>query len=739
MAKNLIIVESPAKAKTISKFLDNKYTIKASMGHIRDLPKTTLGIDVDDNFKAKYVTDRKKSKIIKELKEKAKTAPEIFLASDHDREGEAIAWHLKELLKKEIKDKPVHRITFNEITKKAIRDAIKHPGEIDMEKVNAQQARRILDRIVGYKISPILWKVIAKDLSAGRVQSVALRLVCEKEAEITAFVPEEFWKISANFWKDILPEFKGELDKLNGKKAKITNKEDADKVLSDLKQNEAILTDIKKSDRKVNPSAPYITSTLQQDASRISKFSPKRTMKIAQELYEGINLGGEHTGLITYMRTDSLRIADEAQEACRELVKTRYGADKLNPTLRTYKNKNKSQDAHEAIRPTDVFKTPESLKEHLSAEQFRIYSLIWNRFVATQMIPMALETVKVTVSVGAADFLTKGSIIREKGFTLAYHNTSVALGELVDPKYSVDDSLEAKDISSLQKFTQPPARYSEASLIKELEAKEIGRPSTYSSIISTITDRKYVALINRLLNPTELGEKVNKFLVAKFDSTFNVLFTAEMEKKLDSIEAGETEMGKILEVYYQELIRLIEGVDIAAEREKFLEKTDIVCDKCNEGHFIVRWGRQGEFLGCSNYPECKNIKNFHKDEEGTIIIDKEETLDEKCPKCNEPLIVKNGRYGKFIACSDYPKCKYTKPIDLGIKCPDCADGMLTEKKSKRGKTFYSCTNYPECKYVSWDKPVDIACPNCGNYYMNEKYSKAKGAVKTCPKCGEELH
>lgn len=738
MSKSLIIVESPAKAKTISKFLDNKYHVVASMGHVRDLPKQTLGIDLDNNYAAKYVSDRTKTKIIKELKDRAKDAPEIYLASDHDREGEAIAWHLTELLKKEIKGKPIHRITFNEITKKAIVESIQHPGDIDINKVNAQQARRLLDRIVGYKVSPILWKVIAKDLSAGRVQSVALRLVCEKEEEINAFIPEEYWKIFANFQKDNYQPFKSELNKLDGKKAKISSKEEADKVLTDIKTAQAQLKDIKKSKKKVQPPTPYITSTLQQDASRISGYSPKRTMKIAQELYEGISIEGEQSGLITYMRTDSLRISTEAQASARTLIVERFGQNKLNPTVRNYENKNKAQDAHEAIRPTDVYKTPESIQAYLSAEQFRVYSLIWGRFVATQMIPMEVESVQVFVEVGNAEFLTKGSTILDKGFSLAYSYVSTSMGELIDKAYKIGDELEKSDITSEQKFTLPPARYSEASLIKELEAQEIGRPSTYSSIISTITDRKYVELIEKYLHPTDLGIKVNTFLTANFNSTFNVLFTADMERKLDSIEEGTTVLEKVLDEYYQELKKMIDKVDLSKEKEHYLEHTDIPCEKCEKGHYIVRIGKQGEFLGCSEYPECKDIKNFERNRDGIPVIVKEKHLEEMCPQCGKPLLIKNGRFGKFIACSDYPKCKFTKPIDLGIKCPDCETGMITEKRSKKGKVFYSCTTYPECKFSSWHKPVKIACPNCQNHYMEEKYSKEKGNYNVCPKCGQEL-
>lgn len=738
MSKNLIIVESPAKARTISKFLDNKFDILASMGHIRDLPKTTLGIDVDNQYEAKYVSDRTKTKIIKELRDKAKTAPEIYLASDHDREGEAIAWHLAELLKKEIKDKPVHRITFNEITKKSIKESILNPGSVDMNKVNAQQTRRILDRIVGYKVSPLLWKVISKGLSAGRVQSVALRIVCEKEEEIKAFIPEEYWKIYANFWRDTLKEFKGELNKFEGKRAKVSNKEEADNILAHLKSNQTVLREIKKSKRKVQPPTPYITSTLQQDASRVSGFSPKRTMKIAQELYEGISIAGEQSGLITYMRTDSLRISADANDACRALIKERFGADKVHPKTRYFKNKNKAQDAHEAIRPTDVSKTPENVQSYLTPEQFRVYSLIWGRFVATQMIPMEIENVNVFVDVGKAEFVTKGSTILDEGYSLAYPYVSRSLGELIDPAYKEQDELLHKDVTSEQKFTQPPARYTESSLIKELEAKEIGRPSTYASIISTITDRNYVSLIERHLHPTDLGIKVNSFLTDKFESTFNVLFTADMEKRLDSIEDGSIEPVTILDTYYKELIKMIEQVDLTKEKENYLEHTEIKCDKCEDGHFVVRNGRQGEFLGCSNYPKCKGLKNFKRGEDGKISIVKEEVLEEKCPECGSDLVIKGGRYGKFIACTTYPKCKFTKAIDLGIKCPDCETGMITEKRTKKGRIFYSCTTYPDCKYSTWNKPVAVKCPECEHHYMEERTTKDKGKHLKCPKCGQEV-
>lgn len=738
MEKNLIIVESPAKARTISKFLNNKYDIVASMGHVRDLPKRDMGIDVENHFTPKYVTDRSKSSIIKELRAKASKAPIIYLASDHDREGEAIAWHLKELLKKQIKDKPVYRITFNEITKKAIKESLKEPGKIDLQKVDAQQARRMLDRIVGYKVSPVLWKVIAKNLSAGRVQSVALRLICEKEEQITKFEPQEYWKVFASFWKDNCKEFVGELVKYDAKKVDLSNEKMTNDLLSEIKNLPAKLTNISKSKRNVQPYAPYITSTMQQDASKIAGFSPKRTMHIAQELYEGIKLGGEQTGLITYMRTDSLRISSEAQESCRNLIVERYGKDKLNSVVREFKNKNKSQDAHEAIRPTNVYNTPDIVSDYLSKEQLRLYTLIWERFVATQMIAMIVESIKVSVKIGKSEFLTRGARILEKGFTLAYNHVSTSLGEIIDFNYGIGDDLFSKNFVSEQKFTQPPSRFSEASLIKELEAKEIGRPSTYASIISTILDRNYVNVNGKILNPTELGEKVNSFLTNKFDSTFNVNFTAEMEKRLDEIESGNNTLEPTLAGYYDSLVNLISQVDTNEEKKKFTEHTDIKCEDCSEGHYIVKRSRRGEFLGCSNYPECKSIRNFKREEDGSITILRAEKLDEKCPDCGSDLILKNGRYGKFIACTNYPKCKFTKPLDLGIKCPKCDDGMITEKRSGKGRVFYSCTNYPKCDFSTWNKPVKVECPDCGNYYMEEKNIKGKGLVQVCPKCGKEI-
>ncbi|GAB1365276.1 type I DNA topoisomerase [Candidatus Cloacimonadaceae bacterium] len=738
MTKGLIIVESPAKAGTISKFLKNQFSVKASMGHIRDLPQHELGVDVNKGFKPKYVTDTKKSKVINELKEAAKSSEAIYLASDHDREGEAIAWHLSEALKKEIAGKPVYRIVFNEITAKAITGAIEHPGQVDMAKVDAQQARRILDRIVGYGISPLLWKVIAKDLSAGRVQSVALRLICEREAEILAFIPQEYWKIEADFWKGKLPKFKATLDKFDGKKIEIGNEAQALTIVEQIKSETARLAEIKRNNRNVEPPAPFITSTLQQEASKILGFQAQRTMSIAQALYEGIDLGGESTGLITYMRTDSTRIAEEAVSACQNLIKERFGANLLNGSVRVFKNKQSAQDAHEAIRPTDPFKTPESLAAHLSKEQLKLYTLIWQRFIATQMKPVKLSVTTARIDVGAAQFAATGNQIAEEGFLKAYPHVNIVQGEKIDAAYAKDDLLEHSELKSTQNWTTPPSRFTEASLIKELEAKGIGRPSTYATIISTIRNRKYVGMEKKSFVPTQLGNDVNRFLVDKFDSIFNVKFTAEMEDKLDEVEFKRIVWTDLVQNYYDQLQGLIGGVDVKKEKGSFVQDSGIQCDVCQTGTMLVKHSRGGEFLSCSRYPDCKNSKSFKRDENGNIVISVPTTLEEKCPKCDSPLVRRSGKFGEFIACSKYPKCKYSRPITLGVKCPECGIGELTARRSKTGRAFYSCNRYPDCKYITNDKPLPIPCPKCGHAFLIEKYSRDKGSYKLCPSCKTEL-
>ncbi|MDD2228937.1 MAG: type I DNA topoisomerase [Candidatus Cloacimonetes bacterium] len=738
MAKGLIIVESPAKAGTISKFLKNQFSVKASMGHIRDLPQHKLGVDVENDFKPTYEIDKKKSKIISELREAAKSADAIYLASDHDREGEAIAWHLKEALTKELKDKPVYRIVFNEITSKAINSAIENPGTLDIPKVDAQQARRILDRIVGYSVSPLLWKVIAKDLSAGRVQSVALRIICEREAEIQAFIPKEFWKIQADFWRDKLAKFSASLDKYDGKKLEIADEKTALELVESIKTETAVLSEIKRTNRNVEPPPPFITSTLQQEASKILGFQAQRTMSIAQALYEGIDVGGESTGLITYMRTDSTRIAEEAVASCQSLIKERFGAELVNGSTRVYKNKQSAQDAHEAIRPTDPFRTPESLEGKLSKEQQKLYALIWQRFIATQMKPVKVLATSAKIELGKAQFSATGNQITEEGFLKAYRHVNIPLGEKIHPDYSKADALEHSDLLSSQHFTTPPSRYTEASLIKELEAKGIGRPSTYASIISTIRNRKYVSMEKKAFLPSPLGNDVNRFLVENFDSIFNVKFTAEMEDKLDEVEYSHIVWTDLVRTYYDQLQALITKVDVKKEKSSFVQDSGLMCDVCKIGSMVIKRSKGGEFLSCNRYPECKNSKSFKRDEAGIIVIIVPTTLDEKCPTCGNPLIMRTGKFGEFIACSTYPKCKFARPKTIGVTCPECGTGELTSRKSKTGRAFYSCNRYPDCKFITNDKPLPIPCPSCGNPYIVEKYSRDRGTYKICPKCKTEM-
>jgi DNA topoisomerase-1 len=660
-----------------------------------------------------------------------------ILASDHDREGEAIAWHLVQVLKNEIKDKPVHRIVFNEITRNAIQKAMENPGKIDDQMVESQQARRILDRIVGYNISPLLWKIITKNLSAGRVQTVALRLICDKEEAIQKFEPQEYWNIEALLYKNDLPPFKATLQKWDGKNIRIIEKAKTDEILNSIKNSEFTLSKLTNTQKKYHPLPPFITSTLQQDASRVLNFSAKKTMQQAQQLYEGIDLGGEAVGLITYMRTDSLRVSSQAVNFARKLIKERFGEGKLNSTIRFYKNKNKAQDAHEAIRPTNPFRTPESINQYLSKDQLRLYTLIWQRFIATQMVPILVDMKNLDISIGKALFTANGGIVIEKGFLESYPHYKVILGEKIDQDYKTDDILQLKKIEGIQLFTKPPSRFTEAALIKELESKGIGRPSTYATITNTIRLRKYVELKARIFHPTQLGMAVYKFLISNFDEFFNVQFTANMENSLDKIEYGEVDRQNLLSEYYGSIQKLIGNINYKEAKEKISEDTNIKCEKCGS-KMIIKWGKNGQFLACSNFPECKNIKSFFRSDDGQIKIIEPKKLEEKCPKCNSALILKEGRYGKFIACSNYPKCKFTKPFTLGIKCPECKDGEITEKRNKKGKYFFSCTNYPECKFITNFKPIELSCPKCGNYYLEERKTKTKGNFKKCPQCGEEV-
>ena len=737
MGKGLVIVESPTKAKTLSKFLGKDFVIKASMGHIRDLPKNNLGIKTENGFKPVYIVDRSKQKVIKELKDLAGKSDAIYLASDHDREGEAIAWHLVYVLKDVTGDKQIYRITFNEITKKAVLESIEHPGEIDQNKVDAQQARRLLDRLVGYQVSPLLWKVITTGLSAGRVQSVALRLICEREEEISGFKEREYWTIEADFFRDKLPHFHSTLQKWAGKKIELPDQKAADTIIQQLQKAEYRIVERKTSSRKVHPLPPFITSTIQQEASRIFNFSSKRTMMIAQQLYEGVEIKGDSIALISYMRTDSLRISQESLENTRGLIGERFGKDKINPVVRVYKNKSSAQDAHEAIRPTDINRTPESVKDYLKPEQLKLYTLIWERTVATQMIPAEIDTVTISIEGGAGLFKTAGSVITNRGFLEVYKHINLSLGEDIHPGYKEQDHLQIKDLQGIQHFTKPPSRYTEAALIKELESKGIGRPSTYASITSTILERKYVTLQEKRFFPTELGINVNKFLVANFDSLFNVEFTKILEDGLDNIAEGAKDWQDLLSSYNEKITELIAKIDVKQSKKELQEKTELLCEKCGSP-MIVKWGSKGQFLACSAFPKCKNTRNFQRLENGNVQFEEPEVIDEKCPLDGGDLVVKQGRFGKFLGCSNYPKCKFTKKITLGIECPLCHKGEVVENISKKGKKYYSCSAYPECKFRSYNKPHPGKCPECDNSHLEEVSSSKTGRKLKCPQCKKEV-
>jgi len=730
MAKNLVIVESPTKSKTIGQYLGKDFTILASMGHIRDLPQKDFGINIKDNFKPTYVLDPKKQKIVKKIRDAAKESDNIYLASDNDREGEAIAWHLKEILKNTISDEDIYRIVFNEITKDAILDAIENPAHVDENKVEAQQARRILDRIVGYKVSPILWKVITKKLSAGRVQTVALRLLCEREQEIRDFVPKEYWSIDAELKKEI--PFNATLKKYNGKTVKLNTKEEAEEIFDKLASAQYTVYDVKKSEKSQAPFPPFITSTLQQEASKLLGFTTKKTMQIAQQLYEGVTINNRNTGLISYMRTDSVRIGEKANFQLRKYIKDNYPEEYLCKYLRVYKNKNKAQDAHEAIRPTNSFTTPDSIKEFLTKDQYKLYSLIWKRFAATQMANMNIQNITAHISAEKGLFETQASSVLFEGFSKVYPYMPVKNLKEKFPDLIKGDNVELIKLDKKQHFTQPPPRFTEASLVRKLEEEGIGRPSTYAPIISTLLLRKYVELKKKVFYPTELGETVEKFLIEKFEDFFNVKFTADMESKLDDIENGERNWIEILEHYYDDFIKSIDSIDISKEKKKYEQKTDILCDKCGSP-MVIKFGKYGKFLACSAFPKCKNVKSLDENEK---IVD--ETTDEKCPKCGGKILFKNGRYGKFFACENYPTCKYTRPYTIGVKCPECKDGDLIERKGKKNKLYYTCSKYPDCKFTTNKKPVAISCPDCGAPSMFEKSSRKKVKILVCEKCGKEI-
>lgn len=730
--KTLVIVESPTKAKAIGKFLGSNYIVKSSMGHIRDLPKSDLGVDVEHDFTPKYIVIRGKGNILTELKDDAKKAKRVLLAADPDREGEAIAWHLKEYLGPDYVGDNC-RVEFNEITKDTIVDAVKHPRAIDMDRVYAQQARRVLDRLVGYKLSPLLWRKVQKGLSAGRVQSAAIGLICDREAEIEAFIPEEYWSLTAH-----LKGEKGLLDaklvKIDNKKAAIANEEAMQKVLDNLAGKEYRVTSVQKKKKQQNPTPPFTTSSLQQEAARKLNFPTKKTMQIAQQLYEGIELGKDGVlGLISYMRTDSVRISETAQTGATAYISEKYGKDFVPEKPREYQAKGKIQNAHEAIRPSLVERTPAAVKQYLKNDQYRLYKLIWERFVASQMASAILEV--TTVEIAAANYIFRctGNVVLFPGFMQVYiegkDETTAEEDDGLLPAINEGQLLELLKLEPKQHFTQPPSRYTEAMLVKALEEKGVGRPSTYAPIIDTILAREYVVRKDKHFYPTPLGRVVVDLLKENFPNIIDVEFTADMEKQLDQVEEGEEQWRDIIAHFYDGFAKTLAEAE-ANMKEVSLEPEESgeICEKCGRP-MVYKRGRFGKFLSCSGYPECKNAKPISAagDDEK-----EPEISDEVCEKCGKPMVVKVGRYGKFLACSGYPECKTTKPIvkQVGVKCLACG-GNIIQRRSKGGRIFYGCDQYPQCQYVAWDKPIEEKCPVCGTQ-MTEKTNKEGVTIKLCP-------
>jgi DNA topoisomerase-1 len=790
MAKVLVVVESPAKAKTINKYLGRNFKVVASMGHVRDLPKSKLGVDVEGGFAPEYVVIPDRAKVIRELKAAAKVADEIFVATDPDREGEAIGWHLAVELGAK---KKVRRLMFNEITKKAILEAIAHPGTIDMRMVDAQQARRVLDRLVGYKISPILWDKVRRGLSAGRVQSVALKLICDREREIEAFVAEEYWHITARLAAALPPEFDARLARRGEAAVKVRNEAEARAILADLDRASFVVSSVATKERKRHAVPPFITSKLQQAA----RFPVKKTMMVAQQLYEGIQLPGEDApiGLITYMRTDSVRVSDQALTEAREFIGRQFGPAFVPDAPNRYKVKANAQDAHEAIRPTSMANHPEAVRPYLTPDQFYVYRLIWNRFVASQMTPALFDDTTVDITAGDYVFRAKGSVPKFAGWLAVYgqgaevevgpadkapagngqaEDDDATSGEL--PVLAEGQALEVKAITPDQKFTQPPPRYNEGSLVKAMEENGIGRPSTYASIISVLQAREYVNKVEGRFRPTILGRRlVDKLLHPVFDDILDVEYTARMEDQLDAIERGEADYKETLANFYKSFAKDLKRA--AKEMPNFKEgqPTDVVCDVCGApmvekagkfGIFLAcsrypdcentkeieppdqateeleetcencgrpmapRRGRFGPFLACTGYPECKTTRKIITTRQGVSAAKPDQILDETCPNCGKNLVIKQGRFGEFTACTGYPICKYIKLKTTGVKCPK-DDGDIVERKSRRGKVFYGCANYPKCDFTLWNKPVAEPCPKCGRPFLTEKITKRHGRQLIC--------
>ncbi len=852
MAKSLVIVESPAKAKTINKFLGKDFVVKASMGHVRDLPQRKLGVDETD-FTPTYTVLAAKKKTLTELKEAAKKAKAIYLSCDPDREGEAICWHLKQELETTT-DATFHRVEFHEITRKAVQGAFEHPREINEHKVDAQQTRRILDRLMGYKLSPLLWDKVRRGLSAGRVQSVALRIICEREAEIRAFESKEYWSLAAQLRADLPPAFSARLVTRDGQKLEIVSKDEMSTALGELgwtvqtakpvadgppgavtleitaSSPDAIpfrVARVQSREKRKNPSPPFITSKLQQDAARQLGFPVSKTMRVAQSLYEGRELGEAGTvGLITYMRTDSTRISEDALAAVRDSIKSTYGADALPAEPRRFRVAKSAQEAHEAIRPTAMEYTPASVQQYLTKDEFNLYELIWNRFLASQMEVAVFDTTRAEIEAGRYGFRATGSVLRSPGWLAVYQeakedDVAAKPGEAAReeedegddedrrlPPLVAGQNLALDTLAPRQHFTQPPPRFSEATLVKELEENGIGRPSTYASILSTILDRDYVEKIKNRFSPTELGSLVNELIVTSFGDIVQVGYTARMEEELDEIEEGRLAWTDALREFQTKFMADLEraGKEMRNVKAEAIP-TDQTCDKCGKP-MVLKWGRFGQFIACSGYPECKNTRELAQKDDGEggshllsaaktaqvtvkaepdpleteaepcencgkpmvlrrgrfgqflacsgypdckttrkITVSREgkaeakpdQLLDENCPKCNERLAIKQGRFGEFTACSSYPKCRYVKLNETGVECPDCGKGKVVERRSRRGKVFFGCDQYPDCSFVLWKRPVPQHCPNCERPYLLERITKRHGHQLICDaeNCGHE--
>jgi DNA topoisomerase I len=816
LAKNLVIVESPAKAKTINKYLGRDFRVVASMGHVRDLPKNPKrskdathvigGVDTKRGFAVEYAILPAKRKVLDDLRAASKEAEAIYLAADPDREGEAICWHLTEALGVRGK-KRFRRVVFNEITKRAIEKAFQQPRDIDEKKVDAQQARRILDRLVGYGVSPILWDKVRRGLSAGRVQSVALKLICDREREIKAFVAEEYWTVAAHLEAAQPPPFTANLVKKDGRNVEITGVEQAQEIRRDLEAAAFTVAKVQLKERRRYPVPPFITSKLQQEGVKKLRFTVKKTMQVAQRLYEGVELGQEGSvGLITYMRTDSTRVSDDALADVRQRIADLYGAEHVPETPIFYKSKKGAQDAHEAIRPTDPARDPESMRRYLAKDEYALYKLVWNRFVASQMKPAVYDETVADITAGPYLLRAKGSTLKFKGFLAVYEETPDERRETRDvdepalgaddtspetataqlPPLAEGDRLTLRKLDTDQHFTMPPPRFSEATLVKELEENGIGRPSTYASIIGTIEAREYMEKREGKLYPTEVGFVVSDMLVDGFKDIINVEYTAAMEEELDQIEEGTDNLLNTLNQFWKKFEKDLKKFGRATGPKGREDPTDEVCDKCGKpmvkkwgrygtflacsgypecrntrqlagegeglpevhetvaaelcpldaahGAMVVKRGRFGPFLACSAYPECKATKRLVRGEGGKLQVEAVQVIDETCPTCGKPLAWRRGRFGRFIACSDYPACKYIKKKEareIGLLCPDCGQGQVVERKGRWGRPFYGCKRYPECKFTAYHRPVSEACPDCGRGYLLEKETKKEGKVIFC--------